>query len=82
MPTPIAAGLVDVIVSWVRYQARMLKHRPKMIWNRAFIRRDEFHRSLNMDVFAMCDMTDADRQRYIADMIRRRNIAHERDIDS
>lgn len=77
MTTPI-----DVIVSWVRYQARMFKHRPRMLWNRAFVRKNEFHNSLDMDVRSMYDMNTEDRQRYIADLIRRRNIAHERDIDS
>ena len=73
---------VHRFVSWLRYQAKMLRHRPRLAWTRAWIRRDEFHRSLDLDEAVMLDMNDADRKRYIVDLIRRRNEAHERDISS
>ena len=71
--------MVDKIIDWVLYQARMLKHRPRLWWHRAFIRRNEFHKSLDTDLNAMMDMTRKDQQLYMADLVRRRNIAHERD---
>ena len=51
-------------------------------WQRLWVRKDEFHSSLNMDVVAMHNMTEAERTTYQWDLIRRRNIAHERDLAS
>ena len=74
--------LLHRLVSWTLYQAKMLRHRPRMAWNKAWIRRDEFHASLDLDGAAMLDMNATDRKRYMADLMRRRNEAHERDIAS
>ena len=75
-----AQGPLDRGVRWLRYQARMLKHRPRLWWHRLWIRRDEFHRSLDMDSYAMLDMNEEDSKAYINDLMRRRQIAHERDL--
>ncbi len=58
----------------------MLRHRPGLWWNRAWIRKDEFDQSLNMDARVLVDMSEEDRKKYISDLVRRRNIAHERDL--
>lgn len=50
-------------------------------WQRLWIRKDEFHPSLNMDVGVMYNMTENEKTEYLNDLVRRRNIAHERDID-
>lgn len=53
----------------------------KLQWNRLYVRKDEFHSSLDMDVGAMLDMNPKQRARYIQDLVRRRQIAHKRDLD-
>ena len=53
----------------------------RLWWNKFFIRKDEFHKSLNMDINAMLEMSKAEQESYIQDLVRRRNIAHERDIN-
>ena len=52
----------------------------KLQWDRLYIRRDEFHNSLNMDVLAMIDMSPEERDVYWEDLIKRRQIAHKRDF--
>lgn len=54
--------------------------RVRLWWHRLFIRKDEFHRSLDMDTDAMVRMTEAEQKEYRWDLVRRRNIAHERDL--
>lgn len=54
----------------------------KLQWNRLWVREDEFHNSLNMDIEAMLDMSPKQREAYINDLVRRRQIAHERDLAS
>ena len=50
-------------------------------WYRLWIRKDEFHRSLDMDLLAMLAMNKKQKERYVEDLTRRRSIAHERDMD-
>jgi len=49
-------------------------------WYRLWIRRDEFHKSLDVDPAAMMGMNEKKGYRYIKALIRRRNVAHERDL--
>jgi len=65
---------------WLCYQLRMLKHRPRLWWHRLWVRKDEFHYSLSMDSEALFDMNERDREKYSMDLIRRRQIAHQRDL--
>jgi len=48
-------------------------------WYRLWIRKDEFHRSLDMDSAAMLEMDDGEKGTYLADLVRRREIAHRRE---
>ena len=50
-------------------------------WYRLWIRKDEFHRSLDMDLLAMLAMNKKRKEWYLEDLSRRRRIAHERDLD-
>jgi hypothetical protein len=60
----------------------------RMIWNkrlllwwyRLFIRRDEFHKSLNSDSEAMLVMDSSELRKYFEDLYRRRKIAHQREL--
>jgi len=67
-------------VIWICYQCRMLKHRPGLIWDGLWIRKDEFYSSLNMNGLAMLDMDEGAKKKYISDLSKRRSIAHERDL--
>ena len=49
-------------------------------WHRLWIRKDEFHSSLDMDGAAMLEMNKQERKKYLADLVRRREIAHQRDL--
>jgi len=64
-----------------KYQLSMLRHRPRMFWNKLWVRKDEFHKSLEMDASAMMTMSREDVQKHMDDLVRRRNIAHQRDLE-
>ena len=51
----------------------------KLWWNRLWIRSDEFHHSLDIDIKAMSYMNAEQQKKYIADLCHRREIAHQRD---
>jgi hypothetical protein len=55
--------------------------RLKLWWDRLWVRKDEFHSSLDFNITAMLGMTISEREEYIKDLIRRRSIAHERDLN-
>jgi len=55
--------------------------RVRVWWHGLWIRKDEFHHSLDTDFVAMCNMTKLQQERYQRDLVNRRNIAHERDLD-
>lgn len=63
------------------YQLKLLKHRPRQFWNRLYIRKDEFHKSLDLDLKLMMDLNKEDQKKYLLDLIRRRDIAHRRDLE-
>ena len=70
------------LIDWILYQLKMLKHRPRLFWHRLWIRKDEFHSSLSYDADAWLDMNEKERDFYSKDLIKRRIIAHERDLVS
>ena len=49
-------------------------------WNKLYIRKDEFHNSLDLDIEVMKCMNKEERDKYIIGLIKRRNIAHEHEI--
>lgn len=53
----------------------------KTPWNKLWLRDDEFHSSLDMDGEAMMYMSDEEREKYVIDLVKRRNEAHERDLN-
>ena len=54
--------------------------RLKLFWYRLYIRKDEFHQSLNIDIEAMLSMNKKQQHNYMEDLGRRRNIAHIREF--
>ena len=53
----------------------------KLFWNKLWVRKNEFHSSLDIDGDAIVDMDHKEFDEYMNDLVRRRNIAHERDIN-
>ena len=51
-----------------------------LVWYRLFLRKDEFHKSLEFDPFAFYPMSPEKREAYRKDLRRRREIAHRRDL--
>ena len=49
-------------------------------WNRLWIRKNEFHQSLDIDFEAMSYMTREQQECYLTELTKRRMIAHERDM--
>jgi hypothetical protein len=52
----------------------------KLNWNKLWIRKNEFHSSLDMDIKMMMIMNSKEREKYLINLNRRRNIAHNRDV--
>ena len=79
-------GLLDLwfeIKPWSEKVKRIIWNKGiKLRWNRLWVRKNEFHSSLNMDANAMLSMSQKQRSAYTNDLYRRRQIAHERDLIS
>ena len=56
-------------------------YRVRLWWHRLWVRKNEFHSSLDVDVIAMANMNPRQQEVYIRDLVRRRDIAHSRDMD-
>ena len=63
-----------------KIKRRIWNKRLLLWWYRLWVREDEFHRSLDMDVAAMLEMNERERKKYLADLVHRREIAHQRDL--
>ena len=50
-------------------------------WCRLWIRKDEFHWTLSTDGDAMMEMNPQELKKYHEDLVRRREIAHNRDME-
>lgn len=62
-----------------RARVRLLME-PRLWWDRLWIREDEFHQSLSMDAEMMSEMTPGEQKEYLEDLVKRREIAHRRDM--
>lgn len=63
-----------------KFKRRIWNRHLLLWWHRLWIRPDEFHHSLDMDSGAMLEMTMKERIKYVNDLARRREIAHQRDL--
>jgi len=52
----------------------------KLWWYRLWVRKNEFHPSLSIDVLAMSVMTREEREEYLEDLSLRRELAHARSL--
>ncbi len=62
------------------YQTRFCS-KIRVWWNFFWIRKNEFHSSLDMDGVAMLKMSDKERKKYLSELTRRRQLAHESSLD-
>lgn len=71
-------NLMKIIITfkwWVKIFYSWLKNN----WNKLYIRKNEFHSSLDL---SMLYMNEKERERYMVDLIKRRNVAHNRDLNN
>lgn len=66
---------------WIKYQWQLLPHRPKLWWDSLWVRKNEFHSSLSMNMSALLHMNEKDSLKYRLGLIYRRELAHQRDLD-
>ena len=59
---------------------RVWNKRIKLWWYRLYVRRNEFHKSLDSDFDALAVMSRKEAKAYFVDLSRRRRIAHKRDL--
>lgn len=64
-----------------RLKRKIWNKRIKLWWARLWIRKDEFHWSLDIDTLARFEMTSEENEKYMADLARRRQLAHQRDSE-
>ena len=59
-----------------------VRSRLRLWWAHLYIRKNEFHHSLNMDGEALITMNTKQKDKYMKDLIQRRKIAHERGMNT
>lgn len=74
-----------LVIYWETYDKLLnvkmfIRSRIRLFWSRLWIRENEFHQSLDIDVEAMLTMNEEQKDTYMKDLVRRRNIAHEREL--
>lgn len=63
-----------------KIKRRIWNKHIQLWWHKLWIRKDEFHHSLNMNGAAMLEMNEQEKEKYLADLVRRREIAHQKDM--
>ncbi|HUT96166.1 MAG TPA: hypothetical protein VMW82_01190 [Candidatus Paceibacterota bacterium] len=63
-----------------KIKRRVWNKRILLRWHRLWVRDDEFHQSLDINTAAMIEMNKKEGDSYLADLIKRRESAHQRDL--
>jgi hypothetical protein len=58
-----------------------MHYKIRVWWAKLWVRRDELHRSLDIDTRAVLKMKQEERVAYFNDLRRRRDIAHKRTVE-
>ena len=71
---------------WILYIVRRMwlvgvVHKWNKVWIKVWIRKNEFDKTLDMDSEMMMHMKKDEREKYMVDLVKRRNSAHERGLD-
>jgi hypothetical protein len=61
---------------------KRLRIKLRHFWYSTWIRKDEFHRSLDIDFDYMMILDSEDVQKYLSNLNKRRRISHERDLST
>ncbi len=69
-----------VIRDWWSSKKMFVRSRLRLIWARIYIRKDEFHKSLDMDFEALMTMKGKQKEKYLKDLCDRREIAHRKEM--
>lgn len=64
-----------------KYKTKIWNGHLLLWWYRLWVRKDEFHHSLSMDIIAMLYMSQEKREKYKKDLEERRRIAHVRGMN-
>ena len=64
------------VIEFLKYPFIKLNHLKNLFYRG----NDEFHKSLSMDSEYMLYLTEEQRKKYLGDLIKSRNIAHEKDL--
>ncbi len=62
------------------YRLKFIRSRVRLFWSRLYVRKNEFHWSLYLDMELWETMNKEQQGRYMGDLVRRRNIAHKREM--
>jgi hypothetical protein len=76
----LAVEWLDLKSSTYKMKRRIWNKHILLWWYRLWVRRNEFHRSLDMDFAAMMEMDESEWKKYLTDLVRRRKIAHQRGL--
>jgi len=49
-------------------------------WYKSYIRKDEFHKSLDIDIDLLVNLNKDEKKRYMKNLVKRRNIAYNKNI--
>jgi hypothetical protein len=60
----------------INIKRRIWNKRIRVWWCRLWIRENEFHKTLNVDIEAVLVMNDKEKENYMFDLMRRRELAH------
>lgn len=75
----IAWWMMDTWWPFKFYRRQRARYR---VWKaRRYRGNDEFHPSLDMDVLSMLEMTESEKEAYLADLVRRRQRHHDQVCD-
>jgi hypothetical protein len=58
----------------------MFKKIKDWVWFKFIIKENEFHKSLDLNAFKMENMSKEEREKYLENLIKKRDLAHELDI--
>lgn len=68
----------NILLKNIKY--KIWNKRILLLWYKLWIRKNEFHSSLDIDIFAMSVMNKKEQAAYLLDISKRRQIAHDRDF--
>ncbi len=72
----------DIIYFFRKKRKQIWNKRILLWWYKLYIRKNKFHPSLDIDIYALDVMNETEKEKYYADQHRRRVIAYQRDLEN